>query len=644
MGTAPESSSYRGNEPVPARQRAAAPGAVLDGFGLDADGVALLADGVAEPAVPPEAYARAERSWHTARELAASGRIYGRDTGVGANRMVFLSDEDKDEQDLRLLRSHAGGVGALLPAREVRAMLAVRANQVLAGGSGLQPALVRAMVEALRLHVHPAVNEYGAVGTGDLTALAQTGLTLIGERPWLVDPVGPLGPELDPIGAGARGAEVLGADAATPPGALRPAGGTRGRAPGDGIPADHVPAQAEPPGVESSAPESSVPESSAAEASAAEAYGVEAYGVEPAGGDRAGAGTVGAGPGVGVRADPYPDEGPLAPLRTSATATGPAPVALQRGDGLALMSSNALALGQAALVCHDVDVLLRASHAVAALSLAAVGGSLEAYAAPVHALRPYAGTLHAAAEVRRLLGQPERPQVPARRIQDPYGFRAFPQVHGPALESVGALRRVVGVEINCPPENPLISEDGGPDGGPAVYHHGGFFAAPLGLSLDQLALAVLQTARLSAARLGHLGDPDITGLRPFLADGPAASSGIMILEYSANSALAELRAAASAPASAGHAVISRGLEEAASFASQAARQALRAAGAYRLVLACELVAAVRALRAQPTALLAADAPVRAVLASPALPAGPGDRPLTADVTAATLLLPALAAL
>ncbi|SEF88951.1 histidine ammonia-lyase [Actinacidiphila yanglinensis] len=580
MGTTPEWSSDRDGEAPSAPPRAEGARAVLDGSGLDADRVALIADGAVAPVVPPEAYARAERSWRTGQRLAASGRMYGRDTGVGANRMVFLSDEDKAEQDLRLLRSHAGGIGALLPAREVRAMLAVRANQVLAGGSGLQPALVRALVDALRLHVHPAVNEYGAVGTGDLTALAQTGLTLIGERPWLADPVGPLGPELDPMGA-----EPMGA-------------GTGGVA-----------------------------------------------GVDPAPAG-AGAGTPHNEPGpVGVHADPEPDGGPLAPLRTSATAPGPAPVTLQRGDGLALMSSNALALGQAALVCHDIDELLRASHVVAALSLAAVGGSLEAYAAPVHALRPYPGTLHAAAEVRRLLGQPERPRTPGRRIQDPYGFRAFPQVHGPALETVAALRRVLAVEINCPSENPLITEDGGPDGGPAVYHHGGFFAAPLGLTLDQLSLAVLQTARLSTARLGHLGDSDITGLRPFLADGPAASSGIMILEYSANSALAELRAAASSPASAGHTVLSRGLEEAASFASQAARQALRAAGAYRLVLACELVAAVRALRAQPEVpQLPPDAPVRFVLDSPALPAVPGDRALTPDVTAATLLLPALAAL
>ncbi|MYS21628.1 histidine ammonia-lyase, partial [Streptomyces sp. DvalAA-14] len=167
---------------------------VLDGVGLDAHAVARLADALAEPTAAPRAVARAERSWHTARRLAAAGRMYGRDTGVGANRMVFLSDEDQVGQDLRLLRSHAGGVGALLPTRQVRAMLAVRANQVLAGGSGLQPAVAQALVEALRLGVHPAVNEFGAVGTGDLTALAQTGLTVIGERPWLSDEAAPRPP------------------------------------------------------------------------------------------------------------------------------------------------------------------------------------------------------------------------------------------------------------------------------------------------------------------------------------------------------------------------------------------------------------------------------------------------------------------
>lgn len=499
---------------------------VLDGAGLDAGAVARLADGLAEPTVPPAAVARAERSWHTAQRLAAAGRMYGRDTGVGANRMVFLSDADRAGQDLRLLRSHAGGVGALLPARQVRAMLAVRANQVLAGGSGLQPAMAQALVEALRLRVHPAVTEYGAVGTGDLTALAQTGLTVIGEQPWLSDD------------------------------APRPAGSPRGGA-----------------------------------ADAPAAFAV------------------------------------------------PAPVVPSHGDALALMSSNALTLGQAALACHDLDVLLRASHAVAALSLTAVGGSLQAYAAPVHAARPYPGVVRAAAEVRRLLGAPERPAAAGRRIQDPFGFRAFPQAHGPALDAAGALGRILAIEVNSASENPLISDEG-PDGGPAAYHHGGFFAAPLGLAVDHLCLAVLQTAQLSVARLSGFGDPDITGLRPYLAQGPAGSSGMMILEYSANSALAEVRAGAM-PASAGHAVMSRGLEEAASFASQAVRQALRVVDAYRAVLACELVAAVHALRQRPERPPAG--PLFAVLDAD-LPHFAEDRPLTADVAAAADLLPGLAAL
>ena len=190
------------------------------------------------------------------------------------------------------------------------------------------------------------------------------------------------------------------------------------------------------------------------------------------------------------------------------------------------------------------------------------------------------------------------------------------------------------MEANCPSENPVITPDG-----TAAYHHGGFFAAPLGLALDAANLALLQTAQLSAARLAALGDPALTGLPAFLAAGPASSSGTMILEYTSNSALAELRSC-TAPASAGHAVLSRGLEEAASFAGQAARQTLRATEAYVTVLACELVTAVRALRLHP-----APPPVAALaVAAAALPRGTDDRPLTGDVTAAAELLPVLAGL
>ncbi|GAB2954305.1 hypothetical protein GCM10023080_011390 [Streptomyces pseudoechinosporeus] len=112
----------------------------------------------------------------------------------------------------------------------------------------------------------------------------------------------------------------------------------------------------------------------------------------------------------------------------------------------------------------------------------------------------------------------------------------------------------------------------------------------------------------------------------------------MILEYGAAAATAEIQTYAT-PVAPGHGVLSRGVEEAASFAAQAARKTPRPADAYRQVLACELVAAVRALSQRGTAPAPGTPAGRAYtrvaqVLNPAME----DRPLTSDVTAAAALL------
>ncbi|WP_340378360.1 aromatic amino acid ammonia-lyase [Streptomyces sp. SS7] len=473
---------------------------VLDGVALGVPDVVRLADGTARPVPGTDAMRRMTEVWDAARRIAATGRVYGRSTGVGANRNEDVPTEEAAEHGLRLLRSHAGAIGEELPARQVRAMLAVRANQLLAGGAGLRPGVVTALCEALTEGAHPVVNEFGSVGTGDLAALAQVGLALAGEHPWR--------------GAGA-----------------------------------------------------------------------------------------------------------------------PGPQQLDNNDALALISSNALTLGQSALALDELRGLLEATQVVAALSLLAVDGSHEAYAAPVHAARPHRGSREVARRMRELIGAEDRPTPPLGRIQDPYGFRCLPQIHGPAHDAADALEEVLGIEINAAAENPLISPED-----QTAYHHGGFYQAQLALALDHFRLSLVQVARLSTARLSTLNEPAYTRLRPFLADERPASSGVMILEYAAGAALGDLRAF-SAPASLGHAVLSRGVEEQASFASLAARQTLRACAAYRLVVGCELVAAVRALRQRelrPAPGLPAGAALE--LAEAVLDAEQADRPLTDDVSAAARLL------
>src|SRR4051794_41287762 len=59
--------------------------------------------------------------------------------------------------------------------------MAVRVNQIGAGGAGVGEALVDALLGALRAGVTPLAREIGSLGTGDLTVLAEIGLALGGE-------------------------------------------------------------------------------------------------------------------------------------------------------------------------------------------------------------------------------------------------------------------------------------------------------------------------------------------------------------------------------------------------------------------------------------------------------------------------------
>src|SRR5215469_7599777 len=482
----------------------------LDGMTVSCAQVADVARGAAIAAVTREGIERAAAAARTARDVASRRGVYGRTTGVGANRDQPIAPADIETHGFRLLRSHAGGSGPLISAEASRAMLVVRGNQIAAGGSGVDPGVLGPLLDGVNEGLWLPVPRYGAIGTGDLTALAVAALCLLGERDWL------------------------------------PAGTERSQ--------------------------------------------------------------------------------PRFPLASV--------------DALAFLSSNAATLGEAALACTDLGELLRAAVVVGALSHCAVSASVEPYAAAVHEARRYPGQRAVAAVLRELL-VPDAGGVtgPARapRIQDPYGYRALPQVHGPAVDSVRQADRAVTAELNAAAENPLVDVAAG-----TVWHNGNFHTAYVGLALDAVRAALFQTAALSAARLGTLIEPAFTGLAPFLATDPPPSSGIMILEYVAHSAIADIRRLA-APAALGSAVLSRGVEEHAGFATQSARATTDVVDAYRIVLACELVAAVRALRLRGVRPAGSGLAAAFDQACVAVPAGSADRALDADLVAAQSLLTDLAA-
>jgi histidine ammonia-lyase len=313
--------------------------------------------------------------------------------------------------------------------------------------------------------------------------------------------------------------------------------------------------------------------------------------------------------------------------------SGSAPVAaVDDGDALPFMSSNALTLASAALVHRRLARLSEAAEKVVALSAAALQASLQAYDPRVHAGRPDASQQAVARRLMDLLRPTGQAWEPAR-IQDPFALRTVPQVHAPFVDALATTEQSVLIEVDDSTENPLVADDG------TALHHGGFVTARLSATLDALRQAMYPVMALSAARLSALINPSLSGLPAFLASGPAGSSGVMILEYLAQDALARARILAS-PVSTGHAVLSLGLEEHASFSAQAVWACEQMVELAPVVLGCELVAAVRALRMDPTRL--PDSPLRRVyrVATDVLSEERTDRPFDEDLAAAARLVQA----
>ena len=108
--------------------------------------------------------------------------VYGVTTGFGKLSEVAIPPDRLAELQVNLVRSHAAGVGPLMPEREVRAMMLLRANVVAKGFSGARPELAELLAAMLGAGLWPPVPEQGSVGaSGDLAPLAALALSMIGE-------------------------------------------------------------------------------------------------------------------------------------------------------------------------------------------------------------------------------------------------------------------------------------------------------------------------------------------------------------------------------------------------------------------------------------------------------------------------------
>lgn len=133
--------------------------------------------------VPATVRKRVEQARRTLIDKLGRGEaVYGVNTGFGK-----LSNQRIDAQDVlalqeNLLRSHAVGMGNLLPVGVARLAFALRVQALVKGHSGVTTELIDALVALFDRGVVPAIPEQGSVGaSGDLAPLAHLALVVIGE-------------------------------------------------------------------------------------------------------------------------------------------------------------------------------------------------------------------------------------------------------------------------------------------------------------------------------------------------------------------------------------------------------------------------------------------------------------------------------
>jgi histidine ammonia-lyase len=264
------------------------------------------------------------------------------------------------------------------------------------------------------------------------------------------------------------------------------------------------------------------------------------------------------------------------------------PITLGPKEALALIN------GTQFMLSHAVDAYAQISQIVALLPTiagASVDGfdcRLEPFTEAIHRVRPHAGQVRVAQEMRDIMQGSGIAAKKKVQVQDQYSFRCIPQVHGASYDAFAHCFQVWETELNAVTDNPNVFEDEN-----LVVSGGNFHGQPLALTLDYCAMAVAELANISERRT-YLLVSGQRGLSPYLADGAGLDSGYMIAQYTAASLVSQNKQLCT-PASVDSIVSSNGQEDHVSMGANAATKLLRVVENTKNVLAIEWLCAIGAL-------------------------------------------------
>jgi histidine ammonia-lyase len=210
---------------------------------------------------------------------------------------------------------------------------------------------------------------------------------------------------------------------------------------------------------------------------------------------------------------------------------------LSAKEGLAIINGASFSAAIAALAVYDAEYCMQKANLSASLSLEVLLGKSAAFDPRLQEARGLTGQISVAREI--LLNVKGSNLVDsANQIQDPYSFRCIPQVHGPILDTIESVKKIITEEVNAATDNPLIFDGD-------VVSGGNFHGEPIALNMDFLAIAMTELSAMAERRLFILLDENMNnGLPPMLVgsvNNAGIHSGVMIPQYTAASLVLENR-------------------------------------------------------------------------------------------------------
>ena len=206
------------------------------------------------------------------------------------------------------------------------------------------------------------------------------------------------------------------------------------------------------------------------------------------------------------------DGGGVAPAASALVRAGIVAPPFGPKDGLALVSSNAVASGIGALALVDAQRTFTALVASAALSLEGYQGNVAPLLRAAVGLRPAPGQAAVAAAVLALLdgGSLMRPDA-ARLLQDPLSFRCIGPVYAACWTTLGGATAAVELELNSSDDNPALVPGAG------AVPNANFDPTHMVLAFEMLGQAMARVAATLSGRVIKLMSPASSGLPRFLS-------------------------------------------------------------------------------------------------------------------------------